>query len=117
MLVGELDYETLDYYFLTLLAMDGGFPSHTTFASIEVFVLDVADTVPQFNASSYLANVPETTPIRTAILTVHASSLDSPDLAAIRYTILGGDPDTRFHLEATTGELTLLQALDFETQQ
>ena len=117
MLVGELDYETLDYYFLTLLAMDGGFPSHTTFASIEVFVLDVADTVPQFNASSYLANVPETTPIRTAILTVHASSLDSPDLAAIRYTILGGDPDTRFHLEATTGELTLLQALDFETQR
>ena len=117
MLVGELDYETLDYYFLTLLAMDGGFPSHTTFASIEVFVLDVADNVPQFNASSYLANVPETTPVRTSILTVHASSLDSPDLAAIRYTILGGDPDRRFHLEATTGELTLLQALDFETQR
>ena len=117
MLVGELDYETLDYYFLTLLAMDEGFPSHTTFASIEVFVLDVADTVPQFNASSYLANVSETTPIRSSILTVHASSLDPPDLAAIRYTILGGDPDMRFHLEATTGELTLLQALDFETQQ
>lgn len=117
MLVGELHNETLDYYFLTLLAMDGGFPSHTTFASIEIFVLDVADTVPQFNASSYLANVSETTPIRTSILTVHASSLDSPDLAAIRYTILGGDPDRRFHLEATTGQLTLLQALDFETQQ
>ena len=117
MLVGELDYETLNYYFLTLLAMDGGFPSHTTFASIEVFVSDVADTLPQFNASSYLANVPETTPIGSSILTVHASSLDSPDLAAIRYTVLGGDPDMRFHLNATTGQLTLLQALDFETQQ
>lgn len=117
MLVGELDYETLDYYFLTLLAMDGGFPSHTTFASIQVFVSDVADTLPQFNASSYGARVPELTPGGSYILTVHATSQDSPDRAVLHYTILGGDPDMRFHLEAATGQLTLLQALDFETQE
>ena len=116
-LVGELDYETLDYYFLTLLAMDGGFPSHTTFASIQVFVSDVADTLPQFNASFYSARVPELTQGGSYILTIHATSQDSPDLAVLHYTILGGDPDMRFHLEVATGKLTLLQTLDFETQE
>ena len=116
-LVRQLDYETLSYYLLTLIAMDGGSPSRTTSATIEVFVSDVADSLPQFNASSYRASILETTATGSYILTVHATSQDSAPLATVNYVVLGGDPSGRFHLDPNTGRLTLLQSLDFETQQ
>ena len=113
----QLDYETLSYYLLTLIAMDGGSPAHTTSANIEVFVSDVADSVPQFNASSYRASVSETTAAGSYILTVNATSQDSAPLAAVNYDVLGGNPSGTFYLDPITGVLTLMRSLDFEAQQ
>ena len=115
--VRELDHETLDYYLLTLLAMDNGSPPHTTSATIEVFIWDIADNPPQFNASSYSLDVSEDTPTGHYLMTIHATSLDSAQLANIEYYITGGDVNMNFQLNPTTGVLTLLKSLDFEATE
>ena len=112
-----LDHELLACFLLTLVAMDGGSPSHTSSATIEVTVLDVADNPPQFNATSYSAAVPEDSSPGLYILTVHATTPDTPQVASISYYIVGGDPTGRFHLGPITGELTLFQRVDFEASE
>ena len=116
-LMRALDRELLACFLLTLVAMDGGSPSHTSSATIEVTVLDVADNPPQFNATSYNAVVPEDSSLGLYILTVHATTPDSPQVASISYYIVGGDPSGRFRLGPVTGELTLFQRLDFEATE
>ncbi len=113
----ELDYESLSHYLLTLLASDGGDNPHTSSATIEILLIDVADSPPVFNSSTYLVAVPEDTALGSHLLTVHATSQDSGLLGVIQYYVVGGDPDTKFHLDSTTGHLTLLDHLDFESTE
>ncbi len=115
--VRELDFETLPCYLLTLLAIDEGGSPHTSSATIEVRLIDVADNPPVFNASSYSIAIRENATLGTDLLTVHATSVDSSSLGVVQYFIVGGDPNTRFHLNPSTGELTLLQSLDYETTE
>ena len=82
-LIHTLDYETLSSYLLTLVATDGGTPSHTSSATIDIRVQDVADNPPQFNASSYSISVPENTSVGSYLLTVLATTLDSHEQANI----------------------------------
>ena len=116
-LMRGLDHEMLTYFLLTLVAMDGSSPAYTSSATIEITVLDIADNLPQFNATSYSAVVPEDMSVGLYILTVHATTPDSPQVASISYYIVGGDPSVRFRLDSTTGELTLFQSLDFEATE
>lgn len=90
-----LDFETTTSYELTILAHDGGVPVLSSSTTIELQVIDEADTVPMFNTSSYTAILSEdTTPI-AHFLTVFAISNDSPSLASLQYYIIEGNQDGR----------------------
>ena len=115
--VRELDYEALTYYHLVLIARDMGTPSQSSCAIIDIYVMDVADSTPIFNASSYTVIVPENATQSTVLIAISATSMDSPHLAQIEYHIIGGNSNNRFHLDLNTGILTLFQPLDFESIQ
>lgn len=115
--VRVLDYESLNYYLLTLLVSDCGDSPHTISATIEIFLTDVSDNPPVFNATSYYVAVGEDIELGSHLLTLHAVSKDSAPLAAVQYLIVGGDPEGKFELDSDTGRLTLADYLDFETTE
>ena len=90
-----LDYETRTSYLLTILAHDGGIPSLSSSATVEIRVTDVADTLPVFNATSYTVSLLENTSTIEYLLTVRAVSSDSAPLALLEYFIVQGDLDGR----------------------
>ena len=90
-----LDYETRTSYLLTILAHDGGIPSLSSSATVEIRVTDVADTFPVFNATSYSISLSEDTPTIEHLLTVGAVSSDSAPLAVLEYFIVQGNQDRR----------------------
>ena len=111
----RLDYESRRFYLLTITARDGGSPTQSSSATLEVHVSDVADSIPQFNATLYGTEVAEGVEPPTYLLTVHATSRDSAPLAAIQYIKISGDSNNHFSVNRNTGVITLTKSLDFET--
>ena len=113
----SLDYETLDIYQLTIVAMDGGDPSHTSMATVEVSVRDVVDNPPVFTSSEFIVEVPEGTDIGTIVFRLNATTLDSPDITTVSYHLLStSPPDFRFSLDISTGVITVHNELDYEQE-
>lgn len=69
-----LDYESQQYYILTVRAQDGGGQASTV--RVYFNVLDVNDNPPVFNATSYSTSVTESLPPGSSIITVGASDED-----------------------------------------
>ncbi|XP_071266111.1 protocadherin-15-like [Salvelinus alpinus] len=109
-----LDREVRGQYDLIVEAEDGAVedPRRTTL-TLSVTVLDVDDNSPVFSQLSYTVNLPENSPKKTVILQLTAkdSDLDSNITFRIR------TPEARqlFAVNPVTGELSVLQTLDFET--
>uniref|UniRef100_A0A8C7HLZ7 Protocadherin-related 15b n=1 Tax=Oncorhynchus kisutch TaxID=8019 RepID=A0A8C7HLZ7_ONCKI len=109
-----LDREVRGQYDLMVEAEDGAVedPRRTTL-TLSVTVLDVDDNSPVFSQPSYMVNLPENSPKNTVILQLTAkdSDLDSNVTFRIR------TPEARqlFAVNPVTGELSVLQTLDFET--
>uniref|UniRef100_A0A674BHF1 Protocadherin-15 n=1 Tax=Salmo trutta TaxID=8032 RepID=A0A674BHF1_SALTR len=109
-----LDREVRGQYDLIVEAEDGAVedPRRTTL-TLSVTVLDVDDNSPVFSQPSYTVNLPENSPMKTVILQLTAkdSDLDSNITFRIR------TPEARqlFAVNPVTGELSVLQTLDFET--
>ena len=112
-----LDFESKIFYLLTISARDRGNPIRSSSATLEVHVIDVADSVPQFNASSYSIEIAEDASPPTYLLTVHATSQDSAPLATLQYIKVSGDSSNHFTIDGNTGVVTLTKSLDFETTQ
>ena len=113
----KLDYESQRFFLLTISAHDRGSPTRSSSATLEVHVLDVADSLPQFNATSYSTELAEDAPPSTYLLTVHATSQDSAPLATLQYVKVSGDSGNHFSLDGNTGVITLTKSLDFESTQ
>ena len=113
----RVDFETKRFYLLTITATDRGSPPRSSSATFEIHVIDVADSIPQFNTTSYSIEVAENAQPPTYLLTVHATSQDSAPLATLHYTEVSGDSNNQFSVDGNTGVITLTKSLDFETLQ
>lgn len=113
----RVDFETKRFYLLTITARDRGSTPRSSSATFEIHVIDVADSIPQFNATSYSTEVAENAQPPTYLLTVHATSEDSAPLATLQYIKVSGDGDNQFSVNGNTGVITLTKSLDFETLQ
>lgn len=113
----QLDFESQRFYLLTITARDRGSLPQSSSATLEIHVIDVADSIPQFNATSYSVELPEDTSPPAYLLTVHATSQDSGSLAAVQYIKVSGDSNNQFSVNGITGAITLTKSLDFETTQ
>ncbi|NWQ60840.1 CELR3 protein, partial [Neopipo cinnamomea] len=114
----ELDREAQGLYNLTVIASDQGQPVRLTALNLTVIVDDVNDNPPVFSSSIYTVSVSEDEVLGRALLTLSATDLDAGDNALVKYQIVSQQPPTPspvFLVDATTGQLSLSQQLDYET--
>ena len=107
---GSLDFSTTPYYMLEIEVSDG---NQSTLATITIDVNDPANnTAPVVEDQSF--SLDENTVIQTSIGSVIATDQDDDPLT---YSIVSGNTDGAFLLEASTGEITVenASAIDFET--
>nr|XP_006825997.1 PREDICTED: protocadherin Fat 4-like [Saccoglossus kowalevskii] len=83
-----------------------------------VYVLAVDDGPPVFSGS-YSVNVAEDTAASTTLITVVANDPDANDTVhgEVTYSLAASCSCPEFAIDAVTGEVILLQTLDFETSQ
>nr|CAH8847770.1 unnamed protein product [Trichobilharzia regenti] len=75
-------------YQLKVLAVDGGEPSLTGTAQVEVFILDINDWAPQFTREVYTFSVPENLRIHEIVGEVEAIDRDADSKGKITYQLL-----------------------------
>ncbi|KAM9850314.1 protocadherin Fat 2 [Aulostomus maculatus] len=106
-----LDFEALNKYVLTVLAVDEGNPSHRTEAQLSIQVRN--RTNPVFQTLLYPLKVPENVPPFTTILHVQARN---PEGYRLIYNLEEENASKHFHIDFKTGVLTVTNPLDYESQ-
>ena len=114
-LIGDLDYETSQAYTLQLSCEDGGFPAEVDTVFVPISVSPVNDNPPEFVNDTFEISVPEALPLNSSIgLPIQATDADLPPHNALRYSIVSGNSQL-FAISSTSGQLTLINSLDFES--
>uniref|UniRef100_A0A7N6F8P6 Cadherin domain-containing protein n=1 Tax=Anabas testudineus TaxID=64144 RepID=A0A7N6F8P6_ANATE len=107
-----LDRELRSQYDLVVEASDGAVDPRRTTLTVSIQVSDIDDNSPVFSQQTYVVNVPENSPVGTVVLKLSATD---PDLFSnVTYRIKTESARQLFSLNAVTGELAVLQTLDFE---
>ncbi|CAH1246628.1 CDH23 [Branchiostoma lanceolatum] len=109
----ELDRETIPFYFLTLLAEDGG--GRASNVQLQITMLDVNDEAPTFQRSStFKVYIQEDAATFDEPLQVLAVDRDEGTNADIKYSIVGGNDLGNFTIDEDSGVINLTQPLDYE---
>ena len=103
-----LDYETTTSYALTVTASHG---VSTATVAVTITVTDVAE-LPVFGESSYAFSVAEDAAEEGAVGTVSATVRAN---GTVTYAITAGNDAGAFAIDASTGAITVDDALDYET--
>uniref|UniRef100_A0A671THD5 FAT atypical cadherin 3a n=1 Tax=Sparus aurata TaxID=8175 RepID=A0A671THD5_SPAAU len=106
----ELDYETQQFYNLTVKAKDKGRPvSLLSVTFVEIEVLDVNENLyaPYFSHFALTGFVKENARIGTALLQVSANDEDTGRDGEVQYTIHDGSGLGRFAIDEETGKFSL----------
>ena len=117
-IAADIDREMVSSFTLMVRARDLGIPARSSFATVEITVIDSNDNAPQFDPDTYAFGIREDIAPPFSIVTVFAFDLDevgNPN-SEIVYSIASGNTGNTFTISGTTGEIQLVQALDFETQ-
>ncbi|XP_061007530.1 protocadherin gamma-B4 isoform X19 [Dama dama] len=113
-LMTSLDREEQKSYHLTLTALDFGDPPLSSTAQIQVLVTDANDNPPVFSQELYRVELPENVLPGTTVLRVMATDQDEGVNAEITFSFTEADRITQFDLNSNTGEIIILNTLDFE---
>ncbi|XP_076607153.1 protocadherin Fat 3 [Chaetodon auriga] len=113
-----LDYETMQYYRLTVKATDT-LTGAKSEVDVDIVVLDVNDNPPLFQNTSYSAVLPENSMIGTTVLEVFAQDQDSEKNAIVSYQILSDiyNSTDYFHIDSNSGLVFTARLLDYELIQ
>lgn len=106
-----------DTYNLRVVAKDKGVPPQMDEVTVTLIVTGENRYNPVFTALSYQVIVPENEPLSSTIVTVNASDNDQGPNGMIRYEISAGNERKKFAVDPTTGAVTILQSLDYDTVQ
>ncbi len=109
-----LDREIIDFYTLSLRAVDLGTPQRTATAELEIVVSDINDHSPEFESKVFSILIPENTEIGTAIFTAQARDSDIERNSNLTYNIVGGNNESIFEINPTSGEIRVTKQLNFE---
>ncbi|XP_075451052.1 cadherin-23-like [Ascaphus truei] len=114
-----LDREEKALYNFTVIARDQGHPPLFSEVTFSIIVDDMNDNAPTFPLSKYEVTVPETETIGTTLLTVSAIDMDSGINTLLSYKVISQQPHTTslFGIDSATGQISLLQQLDYETEK
>uniref|UniRef100_A0A3Q1F4D5 FAT atypical cadherin 3b n=1 Tax=Acanthochromis polyacanthus TaxID=80966 RepID=A0A3Q1F4D5_9TELE len=116
--VYPLDYETTQYYRLTVKATDT-LTGAKSEVDVDIVMLDVNDNPPLFLNTSYSAVLAENSMIGTTVLQVFAQDQDSEKNAAVSYQILSDiyNSTDYFHIDSSSGLIFTARLLDYELIQ
>lgn len=113
----NLNYERKNHYLITVEAEDSNLNARYDSATVTISVLDINDNEPVFLNSPYfiyimenMVNLP-----RTVSTSVVAHDADNSPYNTVSYYLKEGDRSL-FAVNASTGEIVLLKALDREKQ-
>ena len=107
-----LNREVNATYNLTLNATDGG--GRYTNSYLYVQLIDENDNIPLFTEAIYNVTVVENSEPGIIIASVKANDLDIGSNANVTYTIISGNTDDTFRINATTGDIFLIGNVDRE---
>ena len=119
-LKSSLDRETVNFHEFNVLAIDGGNPRLTGTLTVYVHVLDANDNVPKFVQDSYSSVIDENVAVNSTVALVYAKDLDSGDNGKVSYKFKDNVADKvnhLFHINDTTGEITVAGVIDYEENQ
>uniref|UniRef100_A0A4W3K6A1 Protocadherin-15 n=1 Tax=Callorhinchus milii TaxID=7868 RepID=A0A4W3K6A1_CALMI len=108
-----LDRETQDAYDLIVEASDGAVDPRRSTLTVPVRVLDIDDNSPIFSQSSYTVTLPENNSPGIVILQLKATDVDLG--SNVTYRIRNQESMELFSVNRWTGELSILQSVDYET--
>ncbi|KAM9792977.1 protocadherin-7 [Neosynchiropus ocellatus] len=113
---GTLDREQKDSYELILKVRDGGNPPRSSQALLRVSITDVNDNSPQFEKSTYEAEMAENAPPGTPVLQVRAADRDIGVNGQVEYVLGAATESVRrlLRLDEATGWLSVLHRIDRE---
>ncbi|XP_041864735.1 protocadherin Fat 3 [Melanotaenia boesemani] len=114
----ELDFETKQFFNLSILAKDRGTPSLWTQTFVEVEVVDVNENLyaPYFPDFAVRGSVKENSRAGTSVLTVSAKDDDKGRDSVLKYSIRGGSGLGTFTIDDDTGVIYTAGFLDCETK-
>ena len=106
-----------DKYTLTIAAYDGGTPPFS--AEVVVVIKIVDESVPIFAKQLYTAMIREDVELFTPLLAVQADSPGDVDTTEKKliYTIVAGNENDLFHVDADTGMMSNVDKLDYESKR
>lgn len=110
----DLDYEQIPVFNLTFKITDHGETPLVSYQYLLIHLIDVNDEDPAFPVSQFYFDVPEDHPVGRdhPFGRVNATDQDSATHAEIFYLLVGSSDV--FEVNITTGELYLLQSLDYD---
>ena len=106
-----LDFETTPTYTLTVQVCDNGAPSQCGTGTVTINVTNVNDVAPTITTPSF--SVAENSPNGTVVGTIGVADADGPGTS---FTVNGGTGQALFNVNASSGQITVAGALDFESQ-
>ncbi|XP_067127599.1 LOW QUALITY PROTEIN: protein dachsous-like [Centruroides vittatus] len=109
-----LDHEKQQIFSLSIVAKDGGVPSHQSQLHLQIQVLDLNDNQPIFSTSSLTFRIREQVPVGHEIGRVHAIDVDGGENGRVLYSIVGGNLYGVFNIGRTTGLLYTVGEVDYE---
>lgn len=77
-IIENLDYESSHGYYLTVEATDGGTPSLSDVATVNINITDINDNSPVFSQDSYTTVVSEDAALEQPVITVRTFPYSSP---------------------------------------
>ncbi|KAA0703962.1 Protocadherin Fat 3 FAT tumor suppressor -like protein 3 [Triplophysa tibetana] len=113
-----LDYETTQYYRLTVRSEDTLTGARSE-VDVDIIVVDVNDNAPVFRNISYTATLGENSMIGTTVTQLLAMDLDSENNNAITYQILSDafNSSDYFQIDSISGLVSTARLLDYELSQ
>lgn len=114
-IIENLDYESSHEYYLTVEATDGGTPSLSDVATVNINVTDINDNTPVFSQDTYTAVISEDAVLEQSVVTVMADDADGPSNSHIHYSIVDGNQGSPFTIDPARGEVKVTRLLDRET--
>ncbi|XP_053307224.1 cadherin-23 [Spea bombifrons] len=111
-----LDRETNSSHVLTVEAYNSDQGPMRSSVRVIVYVEDVNDEIPVFTQQQYSRlGLRETVGIGTSVTVVRATDRDTGNGGLVMYKIISGS-DGKFEIDESTGLLTTIDYLDFETK-
>lgn len=111
---GSLDFETTNFYNLTIVASDLAVQSKFDLAYVSVTISDANDNPPVFFANVMSASVAENMPSGTLVYQLRATDVDTEANAKIIFDIVSGNELGLFRIQPDSGLIKTAANLDYE---